>query len=133
MAGELGRTVEQPASYGGSKVVGKVVYDNLLLKFGSQYESSVDAFCRIVYQTIQITTVALLGVDDDSVSRDLEEYGGWNMRGNAMSVVRDLTDFDRQGLYKDALWAHVLSVVAELARTGRARAAQSSARSGRTA
>ena len=53
LAKELGDIVVHPRSYtrNFSRRVGKVVYDNLMLRFNTDYESHLGEYCRKHHQT----------------------------------------------------------------------------------
>ena len=71
LARELGQTLAAIPPVRASRVVAKVAYDNLLLKFNSLYEGTSDAYRRIVYQTIQTTRMHVMDVDDEAVNDNL--------------------------------------------------------------
>ena len=111
LAKKLGETVADARGYpsNASAVVGKGVYDNLLLHFNSTYESSDEAFCRIIHQTNQWSSIPLLDVDDDAINKDFLKYGGWNMGQDADSrVLARLEDSSAVDAHRDATWSYFI-------------------------
>jgi hypothetical protein len=111
LAKELGDIVVHPRSYmrNFSRWVGKVVYDNLMLRFNTDYESHLGEYCRKHHQTTQWTSVPLSHVDDTAVARDFHYFGGWNDRGGNIRVVEHLDSPLATTAYTNSIWAHSMA------------------------
>ena len=109
LATELGQTLAAIPPVRASRVVAKVAYDNLLLKFNSLYEGTSDAYRRIVYQTIQTTRMHVMDVDDEAVNDALID-GSWNDRGPTLRIEEWLCDIPAGDAYKASAWDHFIDL-----------------------